>query len=96
MAAAFVLGRAIVSAVARRRTLDAGQRRTLVKTAGAFGLVALAPALLIGIVVGGTLGAAYGEGGVALGTFAVVALVLCAAVAAGAWVGRLLADRGKQ
>jgi len=93
--AAFVLGNRAIAAILRRGALDAGQRATVVKSAAAFGLVAVVPAVLLGIVVGGTLGGAHGAVGVALGTFALVALLISVSVAAGAWVGRLLADRAE-
>ena len=91
--AAFLVGRSVVAAIARRTRLSPEQRRTVLKSAGAFGLVALGPAVLLGVVVGGTLGARYGEMGVAMGTFAVVAALLCSCGAAGACLGRVLAQR---
>ena len=94
--AAAALGRRIIFALLRTRRFDTGQRVTVIKAAGAFGLVALLPAVLLGIVVGGTLGVAYGEAGVALGTFALVSILITVPMAAGAWIGRMLADRRDQ
>ena len=91
IACAVFFGQRFVASLVRARALDPGQRRTVAKGAVAFGLVALGPAFLLGPVVGGTLGAAYGPLGIALGTFAVVALLLCASVAAGAHAGRIMA-----
>lgn len=105
--ATFVMARFIVAAALRGAAFDAAQRRTVVKLAAAGGLVALLPALLVGTVVGGTLGGAYGEIiargtvaeasgvvlGIAVGMFAAVALIMCTAVLAGAYVGRFIANR---
>jgi hypothetical protein len=105
--AVFLLGRRIVARALRDGPFESAQRKTVVRWAAGGGFVALLPALLLGTVVGGTFGGAYGEifsssfgagdagvvPGIALGMFAVVAIILCAAVAIGAYAGRFLARR---
>ena len=101
VAAALFLGRRIVAVVLRGGRFEAAQRRSIVRMAVAGGLVALVPALLLGTLVGATLGGAYagavsnpGGGvlaGTAVGMFAVVGLIMCVAVAIGAYVGRFIA-----
>ena len=107
LAVFFVAGR-IVAAALRDGPFDPAQRRIVVRMAAAGGFVALLPALFLGAVVGGTFGGAYGEvisrsigagnagvvPGIAVGMFAVVALVMCVAVGIGAYFGRFIA-RGK-
>ena len=101
VSAAFVLGRRILAAMTRRRAANPDHRRSIARMALAGGLVALLPALLLGTVVGGTLGSLYGVSasaatafgttaailGIGLGVFAVVAVIMSAAVALGAWIG---------
>lgn len=101
VAAALFLGRRIVAVVLRAGQFQAAQRRSIVRMAVAGGLVALVPALLLGTLVGATLGGAYagavsnpGGGvlaGTAVGMFAVVGLIMCVAVAIGAYFGRFIA-----
>lgn len=101
IAASAVLGRRIIAAVVRRRAATPEHRRSIVRMGVAGGLVALMPALLLGVVIGATLGSAYGVNtaglialgtsatvvGIGLGVFAVVAVILSGSVALGAWIG---------
>jgi hypothetical protein len=105
--ASLFIGRRIVGVILRSAPFDREKRRTIVRAAAAGGFIALLPALVVGTVVGGTLGGAYGEFfsssigggsavvvlGIALGMFAVVALIMCIAIGVGAYVGRLVARR---
>lgn len=107
LAAVFVVARRIVAAFLRKGPMAGPQRKLVLKMAAAGGFVALLPALILGIVVGATLGGVYGEtllgargvgglglvAGIALGTFAVVALVLVLAITAGAYIGVVVARR---
>src|SRR5687768_6995816 len=107
LAAVFVVTRRIVGAFLRGASVAASQRALVVKMAAAGGFIALLPALILGVVVGATLGGVYGQTlfdargigslglvtGVALGTFAVVALVLGLSITAGAYVGVVVARR---
>ena len=107
LAAAFVVARRIVAAFLRKAPVAVSQRIFVLKMAAAGGFVALLPSLILGIVVGATLGGVYGQtlaggtragslglvAGVALGTFTVVVLVLCLAIALGACLGIVVARR---
>ena len=109
VAAAAVLGRRIVAALVRRRAADVDHRRSIMRMGVAGGLVALVPALLLGVVIGATLGGAYGVSaagsaavatsasivGIGLGVFAVVAVILSGSVALGAWVGDRIGHGGE-
>lgn len=53
-------------------------------------LISLVPALLLAIVVGGTLGGAWGVPGVMIGVAAVFAIVVLAGTFAGVLLARLL------
>ena len=103
---AFVAAKYIMAfVILRSGELDAAQRRTIIKAAAGGGFVGILPALLLGSVVGGTLGRVYGEAasraiglgsagivpGIALGMFVVVMAVMCIAIALGAYLGRHLA-----
>jgi hypothetical protein len=104
MMATFFIGRRAVAAMAHR-DVTPDRRRTIVRGAAAGAVIGFGPALLLGTVIGATLGGNYGGviatsanmrdagtlAGVALGTFAVATLLLGLAVVLGAWVGRLLA-----
>jgi hypothetical protein len=103
--ATFLLSRRALVAVMPKGLEGAARRRTIAKGAAAGALIGFAPALLLGTVVGATLGSHYGpliaEGardsavlaGVVGGVFAVATILLCASVALGAWVGRRIAAR---
>ena len=97
------LARRMMIAMMPRAPEAAAQRRTVLKGATAGAVIGLGPALLLGIVIGATLGGNYGAAlaqgardsgtlaGVALGVFAVATILLSASVWLGAWVGLRLA-----
>ena len=100
--AVYLLGRRILAAFLRDPGLEPAQRGTVARMAAAGGFVGVVPALLLGTVIGGTLGARFVPNspglsdslqviGIAFGTFAVVTLVLCASIALGAWIGAAIA-----
>ena len=101
--AAFVLGRRLLTAMAKR-IASLERRRLVVKLGIAGGLVALVPALLLGVVIGGTFGGALGErlapsgagaaASLAIGQFAIACFTIVAAVALGAALGRLVGKDG--
>ena len=104
--ATVALSRPVLRAMMPKGPEAAAQRRTIFKGAAAGGVIGFGPALLLGTVVGATLGGNYGAAmaqgardsgalvGVVLGVFAVATILLCASVAAGAWVGRRIAEGG--
>ena len=100
--AVFLLGRRIVAPFLRNPSLEPSQRTTIVRMAAAGGFVGILPSLLLGTVVGGTLGARlvpHSPGisdslqilGIAFGMFAVVTILMCGAIALGAWIGAVIA-----
>ncbi|MGZ5036477.1 MAG: hypothetical protein ACXWHB_02595 [Usitatibacter sp.] len=107
VAAALILGRRIVRGILGGFPFAAEQRRIVVRAAAAGAFIAFLPALLLGIVIGATLGGAYfqaafthvedGAGdsglvlGITLGMFAMVVLIMCLAIAAGGYIGRFIA-----
>ena len=102
------LARRMLAAMMPKGAEAAEQRRIVRKGAMAGAVIGLGPALLLGTVIGATLGGTYGAAlaqgardsgalaGVALGVFAVAAIVLTACVALGAWVGRRIATAGSR
>ena len=102
--ASFFIGRRVVAALMRHPVTPDG-RRKIQRGALAGAVIGFGPALLLGTVIGATLGGSYGGAiatapnmrdaatlaGVALGTFAVGTVLLSLSVLLGAWVGRLLA-----
>jgi hypothetical protein len=97
------LARRILATMMPRGPEAAPQRRTVFKGATAGAVIGLGPALLLGTVIGATLGGNYGAAlaqdardsgalaGVVLGVFAVTTILLSGCVWVGAWVGRRIA-----
>lgn len=97
------LARRMLAAMMPKGPQAAAQRRTIMKGATAGAVIGFGPALLLGTVIGATLGGNYGAAlaqgardsgalaGVAFGVFAVATVLLGASVWVGAWVGRRVA-----
>jgi RsiW-degrading membrane proteinase PrsW (M82 family) len=110
LAGGFLLAYALGRALLPRWVGKSGHLSLLVRLAFAGTVVALLPALLLSLVVGGTLGGAWGERvfawlgfpsgapiGLALGVALVFALVVLSGAACGVLLGKALArDRGEQ
>lgn len=106
LAATAYLARRMLAVMMPKGPEAAPQRRTVFKGAAAGAVIGLGPALLLGTVIGATLGGNYGAAlaqdardsgalaGVTLGVFAVATIVLGGCVWVGAWVGRRIGDRG--
>ena len=102
------LARRMLAVMMPKGAEAAAQRRTVFKGATAGAVIGFGPALLLGTVIGATLGGTYGAAlaqdardsgalaGVALGVFAVATLLLSGCVWLGAWVGRKVAGDRRQ
>lgn len=84
--AAYLVGNRVLPALVER------SRNPILLIKLSFGgtLITLVPALLLSIVVGGTLGSAWGAPGVVIGVAAVFAVVVLAGTFAGVLLARLL------
>ena len=88
--ASYLVGNRVLPRLVERSTNAA----LLIKLSFSGALIALLPALLLSIVVGGTLGGPWGAIGIVIGGAAVFAVVLLAGTFAGVLLARLLRRPG--